>query len=89
MSDAVTLPAAYTSDTPIFSALAASHRLFSASVTAPDAARRAPSHRDPAWLSRSCLVPHSPMGGRHRRASTLVERAHRTGRHHLVTAGHS
>jgi hypothetical protein len=95
MSDVVTLLAGSTyrvesiSETPIFSALAATHPLFSSSTASPDTSRRASTHREPAWLSRSCLVQHSPMGGRHRRSSTLAERAPRSGRHHLSTPSYA
>ena len=90
MSDVVTLLAesAYRaesiSDTPIFSALAASHPLYNPSASA-DAPRRRMTPREPAWRTRSCLVPSSPTGGRHRRSLSLVEHAPRGGRHHLPT----
>jgi hypothetical protein len=94
MSDVITLLAGSTyraesvSDTPIFSALAAANPLFSSSVVSADATRHALSHREPAALSRSCLVPRSTTGGRHRRSSTLVD-ATRTGRHHLVVPSYA
>jgi hypothetical protein len=90
MSDVITLLAGSTyraesvSDTPIFSALAASHPLYNPSVGSSEAGRRSPTNREPAWLSRSCLVPHSPTGGRHRRSLALADHAPRTGRHHLA-----
>ncbi len=75
------------SDTPIFNALAATTPLFSSSVAAHDAARRPAAHREPASFSRSCVMPRSPMGGRHRRS--LAEHTPSTGRHHLVTAAYA
>jgi hypothetical protein len=94
MSDVISLFAGSTyraesvSDTPIFSELAATHPLFSSSPAFRDRSRRASTQREPAWLSRSCLVPHNPMGGRHRRSLTL-EHTPRTGRHHLVTPSYA
>jgi hypothetical protein len=70
------------SDTPIFHALAATTSLFSASIGARDTARRSLTHGEPAPLARTCLVPRSPAGVRHRRSLTLTEPALRTGRHH-------
>ncbi len=72
------------SDTPIYNALAAANPLSVPTVVPPKAARRLLTHREPASLSRSCLMPRSPMGGRHRRSLTVAEHAPRTGRHHLV-----
>jgi len=70
------------SDTPIFHALAATTSLFSASIGARESARRSPTHGEPAPLARTCLVPRSPAGVRHRRSQALTEPALRTGRHH-------
>jgi hypothetical protein len=70
------------SDTPIFYALAAATSLFSVSIGARDTARRQPTNGEPAPLARTCLVPRSPAGVRHRRSLTLTETALRTGRHH-------
>jgi hypothetical protein len=86
MSDVITLSTNFTysvdtiSDTPIFNALAAATAPFS-----HDAARR-PTHRAPATLSRSCVMPRGSMGGRHRRAATHAEHPLGSGRHRLVTA---
>ncbi|MDT7576088.1 MAG: hypothetical protein QOH17_2421 [Pseudonocardiales bacterium] len=91
MSDVSTLPAGSTyraesfSDTPIYSALAAANPLFAPTIVMP----RRPAHRQPASLSRTCLVPRSPMGGRHRLAPTHAEPVSRTGRHHLVTPSYT
>ncbi|HEY0811892.1 MAG TPA: hypothetical protein VGE11_01320 [Pseudonocardia sp.] len=96
MSDVITLLAANTyraesiSDTPIFSALAAAHPLYNPPLGSADATRRRTTSREPAWLSRSCLVPAGPTGGRHRRPLALAEHttrgghAARGGRHHLT-----
>ncbi len=93
MSDVSTLLAGSTylaeslSDTPIYSALAAANPLFAPVIVVPRRpAHRAHSaaHRQPASLSRACLVQRSPMGGRHRLATTPAEPVSRTGRHHLV-----
>lgn len=73
-------------DTPIFNALAATTPLFSA-VAAHDATRRPAAHRAPASFSRSCVMPRSPMGGRHRRS--YAEHTPSTGRHHLVTPAYA
>jgi hypothetical protein len=98
MSDVSTLPAGSTyraeslADTPIYSALAAANPLFAPTIVMPSRpAHRARSaaHRQPASLSRTCLVPRSPMGGRHRLAPTHAEPASRTGRHHLVTPSYT
>ena len=70
------------SDTPIFHALAATTSLFSAS-------RRSLTSGEPAPLARTCLVPRSPAGVRHRRPLTLTEPALRTGRHRRPNANYA
>ena len=83
MTDIIALSTPFTysvdtiSDTPIYNALAAAHH----------ATRRPTTHRAPAALSRSCVMPRSPIGGRHRRSTAHGEHALGHGRHHLVTAG--
>ena len=68
------------SDTPIYNALAAAHH----------ATRRPTTHRAPATLSRSCVMPRSPIGGgRHRRPVAIAEHALGSGRHRLITVGNA
>ena len=94
MSDVITLPAgsAYyaetISDTPIFNALAATIPPFCSPAAAHDL--RSSTHRAPASLSRSCVLPRtSTGGGRHRRSLALAEDATSTGRHHLITPSYA
>lgn len=90
MSDVITLPAgsAYyaetISDTPIFNALAATIPPFCSPAAAHDL--RSSTHRAPASLSRSCVLPG---GGRHRRSPALAEDATSNGRHHLITPSYA
>ncbi len=93
MSDVSTPPAgsAYyaepISDTPIFSALAATIPPFCSPAAAHDLRS---STRAPASFSRSCVLPRtSTGGGRHRRSLTLAEDATSTGRHHLITPSYT